>query len=547
LDILTIHLNDYFQCNASGSVVPRRYWARFQSRIENNTLRLLDLLDHHGCRATFFTSGWIADRVPALIAEIADRGHEIASTGYYQHLVSNLSADELRSEAVQSRIAIERASGREVIGYRCAGWLKPKDLWALEILAEEGFRYDSSFYYFGFGGLGARIEKPTQFVFGRNRIWEVPIPSGNFLGFRFPIAGGTYLRQLPQKFIYRQIELWHEKAPGPWVIYFQVAELDPDQPRITALPILRSIQKYRNITEMQERVTRYLERSNLTSISTALGIEIPMVAAENRIAKTIPTLTERTSGKERLPITIVVPCFQEVDSIPYLSNALKIFEVNHADKFAIHYVFVDDGSRDRTHALLIETFGGNASASILKLENNRGITAAMLTGIRNAPTETVCVIDCDCSYSPETLAAMIPELREGIALVTASPYHRDGSVVNLPRWRLFLSRGLSFLYRRVLNTRIATYTSCCRVYRRSAIVDLDVTNDGFLGVIEIIVRLDERGEKIVEMPAVLEARVLGASKMKTARTIIAHTRSLLSLVARRLGRRLALLPRVTPP
>ncbi len=538
-DILTVHLNDYFQCNASSAVVPRRYWGRFQLRIEDNTLQLLRVLERHNCQATFFSSGWIADRVPGLLAEIAERGHEIASTGYYQYPVSKLSMDELRSEAVRSRVALERACGREVIGYRCAGWLKPDDLWALEVLAQEGFQYDSSFYYLGLTMRGERLKKPKEFKFRNNRIWEVPIPYGTVGGIRFPISGGTYLRQLPQAFMQRQIERWRKQAPGPWLIYFQVAELDQDQPRISALSWLREVQKYRNIPQMRDRVLHHLERSDFSSISRHLDLKVrPTDAAHPALPQTAES-TDSGLARDRRPITIVVPCYQEEDAIPYLGNALQIFETNHARDFDVSYVFVDDGSRDRTHERLSEIFGSNRSAIILRHSTNQGVAAAMLTGIRNAPTETVCVIDCDCSYDPETLAAMVPKLRDNVALVTASPYHKEGAVVNVPGWRLLLSRGLSLIYQQLLSTRLATYTSCCRVYRQSTVVDLDLEHGDFLGVTEIIVRLDERGEKMVEVPAVLEARIFGVSKMKTVRTIIAHTRSLISLVARRLSGRLS--------
>ncbi|NJM34569.1 MAG: glycosyltransferase [Rhodomicrobium sp.] len=534
MDLLTIHLNDYFQCGASGCVVPRRYWGRFQSRTESNTLELLNLLDRNDCRATFYSSGWVADKFPALLTEIADRGHEIASTGYYQYPVLGLSRDEFRTEAVRSRLSLERACGREVVGYRCAGWLRSSEHWALEILASEGFKYDSSVLYLGLDIFGKKIETAKEYQFGANSIWEIPVPTGAVLGFRFPISGGTYLRQLPRDLIGGQIDRWHRQSKTPWLLYFQVAELDPDQPRISALPWLRKLQKYRNIEEMQRRVRGYLETFSFSSISEHLGIAIGAAALSEPAREDATDIRLDSEARTKRPITIVVPCYQEEDVVGYLANALTAFEVEHGRDYEISYVFVDDGSDDATYAKLLEVFGEKANAAILRHAQNRGVAAAMLTGIRHAPTETVCVIDCDCSYDPEHLAKMAPLLGDDVAMVTASPYHREGSVVNVPGWRLFLSRGLSALYQQLLNTQLATYTSCCRVYRKSAVVNLELENNGFLGVLEIVVRLDERGEKILEAPAVLEARVLGASKMKTIRTIFAHLRAIGSLVARRL-------------
>jgi hypothetical protein len=113
-------------------------------------------------------------------------------------------------------------------------------------------------------------------------------------------------------------------------------------------------------------------------------------------------------------------------------------------------------------------------------------------------------------------------LTDGVDMVTASQYHKKGEVRNVPKWRLLFSKGASFCYRRVLQTKLATYTSCFRVYRRSAMVDLNVEDGGFLGVTEMLGRLDLKGGKIVECPAVLETRLFGASKMNTAKTTIEH-------------------------
>jgi hypothetical protein len=163
------------------------------------------------------------------------------------------------------------------------------------------------------------------------------------------------------------------------------------------------------------------------------------------------------------------------------------------------------------------------------------VAAAILSGIGRAETEIVCSMDCDCTYDPHQLRSLIPMLTDGVDMVTASPYHREGLVRNVPRWRLFLSKSLSSMYRLVLHHRLATYTSCFRVYRRNAMLGLQVREGGFLGVAEMLGRLDLQGGRIVECPAVLEARLLGHSKMKTLRTILGHLRLLIRLGFARLG------------
>ncbi len=160
-----------------------------------------------------------------------------------------------------------------------------------------------------------------------------------------------------------------------------------------------------------------------------------------------------------------------------------------------------------------------------------------MTGMKAATTEIVCSMDCDCTYDPHELVKMIPLLTDEIDLVTASPYHKKGGVRNVPEWRLFLSKGASWLYRRTLNAKLSTYTSCFRVYRRSSFVNLEIREKGFLGVAEMLGRLDLAGGKIIEYPAVLEVRLFGISKMKTARTVFGHLKLISSLSQARLFRK----------
>ncbi|OLD98260.1 MAG: hypothetical protein AUI36_45175 [Cyanobacteria bacterium 13_1_40CM_2_61_4] len=162
------------------------------------------------------------------------------------------------------------------------------------------------------------------------------------------------------------------------------------------------------------------------------------------------------------------------------------------------------------------------------------MAASILTGIRRSEHETVCSIDCDCTYDPHELRKMIPLLAGDVDLVTASPYHPQGMVRNVPAWRLSLSKASSFLYRQVLRQKLHTYTSCFRVYRRSAAMKIELWENGFLGVSEMLGKLDLGGSRIVEYPATLEARMLGRSKMKVLRTIAGHMHLLLRLLALRL-------------
>ncbi|MGH7635568.1 MAG: glycosyltransferase family 2 protein, partial [Gemmatimonadaceae bacterium] len=203
----------------------------------------------------------------------------------------------------------------------------------------------------------------------------------------------------------------------------------------------------------------------------------------------------------------------------------------------VHFIFVDDGSSDGTWASLQSIFGGRANCTCIRHEVNRGVAATIMTGIRASETEIVCSMDCDCTYDPHELGPMVELLTPGVDMVTASPYHKQGKVLNVPEWRLFLSRTLSKMYGMVLRHQLATYTACFRVYRRSAVAEVPLSRAGFIGVAELLGRLDLGGSGIVEYPTTLEVRILGRSKMKIVKTMAGHIRLIFELIGMRMFHR----------
>lgn len=232
-------------------------------------------------------------------------------------------------------------------------------------------------------------------------------------------------------------------------------------------------------------------------------------------------------------VTLVIPCFNEESSLPYLARTLTHLKAALSAQYDVCVLFVDDCSRDQTREVLHSLFDNDPDVQIVYHDRNRGVSAAILTGLAAAKTEIVCSLDCDCSYDPHELQHMLPLLKSDVAMVTASPYHRLGSVRNVPAWRLTLSHGLSVMYRVLLRQQLATWTSCFRVYRKSRILDLPLKESGFLGTAELAAELSLQGRTIVEHPAVLEVRLFGLSKMKTLRTIFSHLRLLSRVAARR--------------
>jgi len=531
--LLTVAVEDYFQTIAFRNLIEPRHWYRFESRVELNTRKALDLLDEFGVKATFFALGWVADQMPEVIRSIADRGHEVASKGYYHRTIQEMTPGEFREDLLRAREALERASGQRVVGHRMArGRLGPSDLWALDVLADLGFAYDSSFY-----PRGREIaEAPwRRFPFAHRHaireIREFPLATFDAGGWLLPVAGGNYLRQLPHGLMHRALDHWHRRYQSPLVMYFHVWELDADLPKITAASWFTRMRQYRNLERMPSLLRFYLSTWSFGPIREHLGLAAEAAPAPRAAARDAAATVRPIQG--RTAVTVVVPCFNEESVLPYLSKTLARMVADLGSLYDLRFVFVDDGSTDRTWEVLTATFGARPDCRLIQHARNAGVAAAILTGIRNADTEVVCSIDCDCTYDPLQLRDLIPMLQDDVALVTASPYHSSGRVLNVPAWRLALSKGLSALYRRVLRQKLRTYTSCFRVYRRSAVHDLPIREAGFLGVAEMLGVLDLQGKRIVERPAVLEVRLLGHSKMKLARTVAGHLRLLSRLAAER--------------
>ncbi len=532
--LLTVLVEDYFHVGAFENLIRQRNWSNFEPRFERNTLKTLDLLDEFKTKATFFVLGWIAEQNPKLLREIVARGHEVASRGFYHRSLKNLTADEFRDDIRKTNRILEDAAGQKIIGYRAAEKLDyQKDSWILDVLAEENFVYDASFLPVQKDLKEKRFAH--QIYTNKKIIWEFPYATRNVGVGLLPISGGNYFRQIPHTLMRHAVHDWQKRYDAPFVLYFHVWELDPEQPRISAASNYNRIRHYRKLDKMEWVIKEYLKKYDFTTVADFLGLtdELRITNYELPDAEPILELTNSKLQNLKSKITIVIPCYNEEPTLPYLANTLRSVEANLRENYQPEFVFVDDASKDRTFDKLNELFGGRENVKIIRHATNEGVAAGIMTGINAAETEIVCSMDCDCTYDPHELENMIPLLSDGVDMVTASPYHARGGVRNIPEWRLFLSKGASFLYRRVLSAKLDTYTSCFRIYRRSSVVDLQIREKGFLGVAELLGKLNLSGGKILEYPAVLEVRLFGFSKMKIARTIFGHLRLLSQLSAER--------------
>lgn len=265
--ILSVDVEDYFQVEAFSDRVDRTRWSEFPSRVENNTRRLLDLFDECRVKATFFTLGWVAERFPETVREIAARGHEVGCHSYWHRLVYRLSPEEFRRDTLRAKQVIEDAAGSRIEGYRAPNFsVMRKSLWALEILAECGFRYDSSVFpirhdVYGFPEAPRRpfrVDTPAgplvEFPMTTFRCWGSP---------NLPVGGGAYLRILPE-FVTRLGVRQARQQRIPLIAYIHPWEVDPGQPRMDGRLTSR-FRHYTNLSKTSRRLRRLLERARFSS------------------------------------------------------------------------------------------------------------------------------------------------------------------------------------------------------------------------------------------------------------------------------------------
>jgi polysaccharide deacetylase family protein (PEP-CTERM system associated) len=255
-------VEDYFQVEAFAGQVSRAEWDRYPSRVVANCERLLDMFDRYQAKATFFVLGWVADRFPEIVRRISSRGHELGCHSFWHRRVNTLTPQEFRADTRAACDAIEQAASVRVRGYRAPTWsITRNSLWAFDILAEEGFEYDSSIYPIRhdlYGIPGAQHYPYVQSCQGGRSILEFPPATSRIAGMTFPAAGGGYLRIFPLAYTFWAFRQY-EKNGTPLVLYIHPWEIDPEQPRIAA-PMKSRFRHYTNLDRTRGRLERILER-----------------------------------------------------------------------------------------------------------------------------------------------------------------------------------------------------------------------------------------------------------------------------------------------
>ncbi len=272
MNALTIDVEEYFHVSAFERIVTADDWNGYESRVEQTTSRLLERFLDAGAKATFFVLGWVAERHPALIRTIRAQGHEVASHGYAHQVLTDLTPTQFRADIRRAKHTLEHILGEPVLGYRAPSFTIMEDtVWALRILVEEGYLYDSSIFPVWHDRYGLHGANPHchRLMTAAGPIWEIPPSTLPVRNMRLPVAGGGYFRLWPYPLLRRWLRTI-ESAGHPLVVYLHPWEIDPGQPRLKA-PALSRYRHYLNLHKTEARLIRLLQDFRFGSIREAIA------------------------------------------------------------------------------------------------------------------------------------------------------------------------------------------------------------------------------------------------------------------------------------
>jgi polysaccharide deacetylase family protein (PEP-CTERM system associated) len=268
---LSFDVEEHFQVAAFWSPMRRRQWDNYESRVERNVERILSILSFHGIRATFFVLGWVAQKHRNLVRGIASHGHEIASHGFGHELITSQTPSVFREDIRNSKDILEDIIGGQIHGYRAPSFsITSETQWALPILAEEGYVYDSSIFPIQHDRYGMPGANPWchRVMTSAGPLWEVP-PSTIKIGpIRIPIAGGGYFRLYPYP-ILRNLLTRTAAGGHPLIMYLHPWEFDPDQPRMEG-SVVSKFRHYMNLSKTEARLQQLVKDFRFMSIREAI-------------------------------------------------------------------------------------------------------------------------------------------------------------------------------------------------------------------------------------------------------------------------------------
>lgn len=274
MNALTIDVEDWFQVANLKESIRYEDWDQYESRITLNIARIIYLLARANVKATFFILGWIAEKYPEVVRLIHHYGHEIATHGYSHRSITELSRDEFKTELQSSIQILEQISGQKVLGFRAPNYsIIPETIWAYEIIAQLGIKYDSSIFPVKHDRYGILTVPRFPFyvnISDQEDLIEFPLSTIRICGSNIPIAGGAYLRFYPLWFIQQSIKILNRKSK-PAIIYLHPWELDVDQPRVK-VNFKKRLRHYGNILMTEKKLVKLLKNFEFGTVKEVLGL-----------------------------------------------------------------------------------------------------------------------------------------------------------------------------------------------------------------------------------------------------------------------------------
>lgn len=277
---ISVDVEDYYQVEAFSNIVSRDQWASFPSRVARNNEKVLKLFDDFGVKGTFFTLGCVAEKDPGIVRAIHEQGHEVACHGFSHRMILKQTRDEFREETYRAKSLLEDITGEQVKGYRAATYsITRENLWALDVLIEAGFEYDSSIFpirHDRYGIVGFRRD-PCLLKSGASSIKEFPISTVKLFGANFPVAGGGYFRLYPYKFTKWGLSAINGEGL-PFIFYLHPWEVDPGQPRIKGISASTRFRHYVNLNKTDAKLKSLLRDFKLDRIDKVLETQdLPVI------------------------------------------------------------------------------------------------------------------------------------------------------------------------------------------------------------------------------------------------------------------------------
>jgi polysaccharide deacetylase family protein (PEP-CTERM system associated) len=260
VNAMTVDVEDYFQVSAFESHVDKAQWETLPRRVEDNTLRVLDLFAQHQVKGTFFTLGWIAERYPGLVKKIVAAGHEIASHGWEHVRVSTQTPVEFRRDIERTRKLLQDLSGEPVLGYRAASYsIGTSESWAWAELARAGYRYSSSIVPIRHDLYGIPDAPRFAFSTADGQLLEIPITTVPIAGRNINCGGGGWFRLFPYPFSRWALGRVNSVDGQSGIFYFHPWEIDPLQPRPPGLRMKTRFRHYVNLERTYSRLQHLLK------------------------------------------------------------------------------------------------------------------------------------------------------------------------------------------------------------------------------------------------------------------------------------------------